>query len=504
MEYRFVEMIPPAAAPTGKTPAAVYCRVSTKSRNQEDSFENQVAHYREKLSADPGYELVGIYGDLGISGFKETRPGFIRMMEDAEAGLFQRIITKSVTRFARNTKTILEVTRRLRELGIGVYFELQGIDTLSNEGELLITLYAAFGQAESEGARVNTLMALHRRFEEGDPVRRLERSMGYERDGEGGFRTNEFAPLVRLIFEMAADGFTPSKIAGYLNECGVTTHNGCAFHRGSLTRMLRNPAYKGDFQSQRYYVNEDRRIVPNRGEKPMLYIEDDHTPIVTEELWDAAQRTLDAASRAKQKNGPPAEDVPRTRTVRAGSVFCALCGHRLIRSVRHGKVVWECEGKARFSKSFCEGVTLTDDELADGLPPAGTYYVAPVSDRGMTRGHRFICAGEWLRTHEKKRMNPAASAPPLNEENYPYKDRIFCKYCGGRLRRIVTDSGKVVWICDTLSRQGKAVCRGVRIPDEKLAPLRDADFCAYIGKETDDGKESYGYTRQPDKKNGFG
>ena len=120
-----------------KIPVAVYCRVSTKAERQSDSLENQIAHYTEEIGGDPHYELVEIYYDFGISGYKAARPGFQRMMADAEAGRFKLIITKAITRFARNTRTVLESTRRLKELGIGVYFELQGINTLSQEGELL-------------------------------------------------------------------------------------------------------------------------------------------------------------------------------------------------------------------------------------------------------------------------------------------------------------------------------------------------------------------------------
>ena len=136
-----------------KIPVAVYCRVSTKAERQGDSLENQITHYTETIGSDPRYDLVEIYHDFGISGFKSARPGFQRMMEDAKAGRFEMIITKAITRFARNTRTVLESTRLLKELGIGVYFELQGINTLSQEGELLMTLFAAYGQAESEGAR---------------------------------------------------------------------------------------------------------------------------------------------------------------------------------------------------------------------------------------------------------------------------------------------------------------------------------------------------------------
>ena len=132
---------------------AIYCRVSTFHPHQQDSLENQIRHYQEFMKKTPNYILTEIYYDFGISGYKETRPGFCKMLEDARKGCFRQIITKSITRFARNTDTVLKTTRQLKELGIDIYFELQKIHTLSQEGELLLTLFAAFAQAES-GAQI--------------------------------------------------------------------------------------------------------------------------------------------------------------------------------------------------------------------------------------------------------------------------------------------------------------------------------------------------------------
>lgn len=498
-----VTVIPQRERPENeKIPVAVYCRVSTKAERQSDSLENQIAHYSEAVGNDPRYELVEIYYDFGISGYKEARPGFQQMMDDAEAGRFKQVITKAITRFARNTRTVLESTRRLKELGIGVYFELQGIDTMSQEGELLMTLYAAFGQAESEGARMHTLMALKRKYEEGRPPRQLQRSMGYSKGPDGEFYPDEYAPLVLEMFEMAADGYTAAQIANYLNGKGITNHNGCAFHRASVTRLLRNPAYKGDFIAQRYFVDENRKLVKNNGEKPMLYIEDDHVPIVTAELWDKAQATLDAAThKVAPTISQPTELTDENYPYRH-QLFCADCGHRLSRSVRAGRVLWECSGKARFSQDFCSGVSVTDDEVRLWLPLDGPQYVFATIEKGKTTGHDHMPEAEWEKEHRKK--NHITTAPELNEENYPYMNRIFCKYCGSRLRRIITNAGKVTWICDGLSRQGKKFCKGIRVPDEKLTALRGVDFDVYIGKERVNGTESYGYSRKPDKKYGRG
>ena len=481
-----------------KIPTAVYCRVSTKAERQSDSLENQIRHYTETVGDDPRYELVEIYYDFGISGYKESRPGFQRMMDDAENGKFRQVITKAITRFARNTRTVLESTRHLKEMGIGVYFELQGIDTLSQEGELLMTLFAAFGQAESEGARKHTLMALKRKFDEGRPSRQLQRSMGYSKGDDGEFYPDEYAPLVLEMFEMCADGYTATQITNYLNGEGRKNHNGCAFHRASVTRLLRNPAYKGDFIAQRYYVNEERRLVKNEGEKPMLYIEDDHIPIVTRELWDRAQATLDGATHKVE----PTDSKPLPLTDENYSyrrmLFCASCGHRLNRAVRAGRVLWECSGKTRFSKGFCDGVSVTDDEVRSWLPFEENVYVGEITEKGVVQGHFYIKEEQLEKTNRKKQH--ISAAPALIEENYPYKDRIFCKYCGSKLRRIINESGTVTWICDGMSRKGKKFCKGVRVPDEKLKPLATLDGNFYIGKEIVDGTEGYGYSRKPDER----
>lgn len=491
-----ITVIQPLKESTKRIRVAVYARVSVKSERLCDSLENQIKHYRETIGADPRYELIEIYYDYGISGFKSSRPGFQRMMEDAEKGRFDLIITKAISRFARNTRTVLESTRRLKALGIGVFFELQNINTLSQEGELLMTLYAAFGEAESEGARMHTLMALKKKYDEGNPPRQLQRSMGYSKGSDGEFYPDEYAPLVVEIFEMAADGYTAAQITNYLNTEGITNHNGKAFHRGSVTRLLRNPAYKGDFIARQYYVDEDRHLVQNKGQKPMLYIEDDHIPIVTRALWDKAQAGLNAAThKATPTKAQPLPLTDENYPYRE-QLFCSECGHRLSRAIRAGRVLWECSGKTKYSQSFCSGVSVTDDEVRSWLPLDGPIYISPTIIRGKAMGHTFSPEDEWTRTHHKKERE--VLVPELTEENYPYMNHIYCKYCGSRLRRLINKNGTVTWICDGLRRKGKAYCKGVRVPDEKLKPLVRLNGDFFIGKEIVDGRERLGYARKAD------
>lgn len=257
-ESQNVIVIPHIEKPhDGRTKAAVYCRVSTKSENQEDSLENQIIHYRDAVGNDPRYELVDIYYDFGISGFKETRPGFKKMMEDSRQGKFELIITKSITRFARNTGTVLKATRELKGYGIGVYFELQKINTLGEGGELLMTLYAAFGQAESEAGRASTKMAIERKLKKGESLKQLHRVFGYSKNEEGETIPDQNAKWVMQIFEMAAEGFSVGQITNFMNASGAKTQNGAKFYRTTIVRILTNEEYKGDFIQMKHLPSNE-------------------------------------------------------------------------------------------------------------------------------------------------------------------------------------------------------------------------------------------------------
>ena len=480
-----------------KIPAAVYCRVSTKSENQEESLENQILHYKETVGQDPRYELTEIYYDFGMSGFKENRPGFQKMMEDSREGKFQMIITKSITRFARNTATVLNATRELKKRGIGVFFELQNIHTLSESGELLMTLYAAFGQAESEENRTGTKMAIQRKIEKGEPVTCLQRIFGYSQKENGEIVPDANAKWVMEIFEMAADGFSVGQITNYLNSEGVKTQTGSSFFRATVSRIITNEEYKGDFVQMKHFIDDHRRLRSNNGERDMLYYQENHLPIVPEELWKKAQSSIGIRQRkkpipeAKQKLSPI--NYPYRH-----QLFCGKCGHRLMRTYTGGKYRWICSGKERFSKDFCSGVSILDEEVKSWGVFLEKRYITEKTDRGRIIGFIWEDEDTWKRGHTKRAHR--TTVPELTEENYPYKDRIFCKYCGSRLRRIIGNNGSVTWICNNFSRNGKNACKGIRVPDQKLQSLRNNKKMVYIGKEIIDGKECYGYSSKPDKR----
>lgn len=282
---------------------AVYCRVSERDEKRQGSLSNQKRHYEKMVSAHPGWRLFDIYSDYGVSGYKDSRKGFNAMIDACHKKKIDLVITKSISRFARNTYSLITTTRELAELGVNVFFELQNIYTMSAEGELLLTLYAAFAQAESDGARRQTLMSIRRRYESGNPTRRLGDCLGYTKTSTGEFVPDEDAKTVAMIYDMAASGICVYQITKHLNDKHYRTKRGKHFCRTGVTRILRNPSYMGDFVYQRFYVDDERRLRPNRGEKPLYRIVDDHAAIVSREVWELVQRRLDEASQKYHRSG---------------------------------------------------------------------------------------------------------------------------------------------------------------------------------------------------------
>ena len=410
---------------------AAYIRVSTDLQDQENSYAVQEQYFQQIIESNPLWKLVGIYSDYGISGTsKEKRVGFCRLIRHCQEGKINRILCKSISRFARNTADFSSALFLLRNCQVTVFFEKENLDSAELKNEFILSVLGAFAQEESENARWLTKMAIQQKYRKGHPMRQLHRCLGYQKDQAGNLVPDKNAELVRQIFQMAADGWSISQITKYLNENKITTQNDRIFSRSTVSRILHNHAYKGDYICQRYYVNNQRKLVRNKGEKQMYYIRHDHLAIVSEEMWETAQEKL-AKKSERNRQGLPSDEIAVTKKAQV-------------------------------------------PDAPEKRPPK-----------------------EKIPQKEKSGLIP--DKPPLTLANYPYKDRIFCKYCGSRLRRIIARNHSVWWICNGLSRKGKAFCKGVRIPDEKLSPLRNISFSAYIGKELIDGKETYGYSSKPDE-----
>ena len=294
--------IEPKKRPPRKQRVCAYCRVSTLNEEQQSSIENQISYYRDMITSKPEYIFVDVFYDHGKSGRTDNRPGFQKMLKAAREGKIDLIITKSVSRFARDTDTMLRVVRELREQGIGVFFELQKIITLNLEGELLITVYAAFAQAEVENTSSLLEMSHLRRTQDGNHRASLAGLFGYSKNADGTTVPDENAKWVLTMYQMAASGFTITQIATTLNSKGVKTKRGKRFSRQTVEKILRNPAYCGIIVRPGFCRTEEGEICRNDGTKAPLVVEDYHQGIVSEALWMQAQEKLAIHQLKQQQN----------------------------------------------------------------------------------------------------------------------------------------------------------------------------------------------------------
>lgn len=361
---------PTKAVQQQKKKVCAYVRVSTDSLQQEDSLEIQTTYFKGFITANPEWEFVGIYSDQGISGYKENRPGFQKMIEDARAGNIDLIVVKSISRFARNTETVLKFTRELKSIGVGIFFELQNINTLSGAGELMLTILAAFAQAESEGASANAKMTYKRKFESGIPAHGLESTFGYKANAQGDIVVDEEkAAVVRQIFDLAEQGIWPSKIKQYLNKNGVPGCAGGDWDDTAVFRVLHNVSYKGDLILQKTYRDSRRKQRKNEGQVDQWYIAENHQPIVPPKQWDKVQEILRKRSEHLQKPAPPKPDKPRSSRNTyplSNLIYCPICGEKLIHKWGKGKnEYWACKTNLKVGKDACKGIWLPAEVAND-------------------------------------------------------------------------------------------------------------------------------------------
>lgn len=354
---------PTKAVHQQKKKVCAYVRVSTDSLQQEDSLENQTTYFKGFITANPEWEFVGIYSDQGISGYKENRPGFQKMIEDARAGNIDLIVVKSISRFARNTETVLKFTRELKSIGVGIFFEIQNINTLSGAGELMLTILAAFAQAESEGASANAKMTYKRKFESGIPAHGLESTFGYKANAQGDIVVDEEkAAVVRQIFDLAEQGIWPSKIKQYLNKNGVPGCAGGDWDDTAVFRVLHNVSYKGDLILQKTYRDSRRKQRKNEGQVDQWYIAENHQPIVPPDQWDKVQEILQKRSEHLQTPAPPKPNKPRSSRNTyplSNLIYCPICGEKLIHKWGKGRnEYWACKTNLKVGKDACKGIWL--------------------------------------------------------------------------------------------------------------------------------------------------
>lgn len=281
-----------------KKKVAAYARVSSDYDKTEHSLSQQVSYYNKLIQSHPDWTFSGIYSDLGITGTKTNRDGFQKMMESARPGDIDMILTKSISRFARNTIDLLSSIRELKELGVVVYFERENIKSNSSEGEFLLTLLASFAQEESRSISENVKWSIRKGFENGIP--HTFRLYGYDRKN-GEFVINEReAEIVRLIFSEYLNGNTPDGIAKLLTEKGIKSPTGRpTFSYNKVCHILREIAYTGDMVLQKTYKENHltHKKMKNKGELNKYFVEEALPPIISKETFQQTEEEIERRSK---------------------------------------------------------------------------------------------------------------------------------------------------------------------------------------------------------------
>ena len=287
----------PSGAQVQKLRVAAYARVSTNLEEQITSYEAQVDYYTRYIQSKEDWEFVDMYTDEGISATNtKKREGFNRMVADALAGKIDLIITKSISRFARNTVDTLTTVRKLKEKGIEVFFEKENIRTLDGKGELLITIMSSLAQEESRSISENVTWGQRKRFADGKVSIPYGRFLGYRKGADNLPEiVEEEATTIRLIYRLFLYGKSPSAIAAYLTDEGIITPGGKKIWRSKVVEsILTNEKYKGDALLQKKFTVDflTKKSKVNEGEVPQYYVENSHPAIIEPEKFDLVQYEL--------------------------------------------------------------------------------------------------------------------------------------------------------------------------------------------------------------------
>ena len=336
---------------------AAYARVSSGKEAMLHSLAAQVDYYSTYIRHHPGWEYVGVYTDEAKTGTKDSREGFQRLLADCKSGKVNHIITKSVSRFARNTVTLLETVRELKNMGISVYFEEQNINTMTADGELMLTILASYAQAESLSASENQKWRVRQNFEEGKPWRGY--MLGYRyKDGEYVIVPEE-AEIVKKIYADFLSGKGIEAIMKSLNESGVLTQQGFTWHRSAVMRILRNYTYTGNLLLQTKYRENHltKKTLVNHGELPQYHATDTHEAIIDMATFEAVQSEI--ARRAEKYTKPhKREEYPFS-----GIMTCAICGKHYRRKTTPTGPVWICSTYNTSGKKACASKAIPEPTL---------------------------------------------------------------------------------------------------------------------------------------------
>lgn len=343
---------------------AAYVRVSADSKSAMNSLSAQISHYNWSILSNPEWDYAGFYADEGISGTRNVRrEQFQRLLCDCEKGKIDLILTKSISRFARNTLDLLETLRHLREIGVEVFFERENITSYGSDGELMVTILASFAQEESRSISENIKWGIRKGFETGKQNAFV--LYGYRmKNGKIEIVPKE-AEVVRLIYSNFLDGLTMRDTERQLSAMGVKSYYGGHFSKSAIYDILRQEKYTGNMLLQKYFIKDhiSHKKCRNKGELPMYYVENSHEPIIEREIFERVQTEI----ARRRELGIFAN--PRVKTnCFTGKIVCAQCEKNFRRYTKSRKnresfKIWRCSVKNKLGTAACEKKDIAEESL---------------------------------------------------------------------------------------------------------------------------------------------
>ena len=363
-DKKITRMHAPSPPIVARLRVAAYARVSRDEEDNLHSLAAQIAHYSSLIGGNPAWEFAGVYHDDGITGTKrDVRPGFTALIAGCDEGLVDVILVKSISRFARNTVDLLEVVRHLRDIGVSVRFEREHIDTMTGDGEIMLTLLAAFAEAEARSASENVKWTVRKRFEAGLPQH--VQLYGYRWRGDHYEIEPHEAEIVRRVFHEYLAGASPHQIARALNEDGELTGTGRAFSDASIAGLLRHEEYTGRTTLQKWFKADvlDSGWKPNPGQLPQYEVEGLHPRLIDDETFGRTQEEI-----AHRRSLHILASRTQTFSCFTRKVWCADCGHVCRRRNAGSKGhppyhYWKCSSRIDGGAHACTGRNVPEEVL---------------------------------------------------------------------------------------------------------------------------------------------
>ena len=368
MKREIVKVIPLIDKLPQKKKVAAYARVSSEKDSMLHSLSAQVSYYSKLIQDNPNWQYIGVYADEAKTGTKDSRPEFKRLLEDCRQGKIDLIITKSVSRFARNTLTVLETIRNLKNLGIDVYFEKENIHSLSEDGELMLTLLSSFAQEESLSVSENCKWRIRDKFKQG--ISTNFKMLGYEINNGKIEVIDDEAKIVKMIFRDYLSGMGTNAIARKLRDNNIPTKSGGFWREVTIRRILKNEKYAGNLLLQKTFIKDHitKKQIKNKGELPKYYVENNHESIIDIDNFQKVQNEI--LRRSKKVNEINSKITVKNLNDHAfkHKIECGICGKNYRRKTyasgtKYENPIWICSTFNTYGKQYCPSGRIPEETI---------------------------------------------------------------------------------------------------------------------------------------------